>query len=394
MKGLIKMMKKGNLIKIISSMSVALMLSTLAVNPTVEAKTDNSTPNDTPIQKFILNKGKLVKNTKIKKGDKVKFLIKSELMSEQPITNFKITDDFENVFDIDKNIEVYIPKDDSTKQDSLNFKQDFINVTNEGVVNVNEDSENFEWIANNPDEFRGKTIYLLVNSTIKKDIDYKKFTSDKDILISNVAKEQINSKEFASNKVNLIIKSEPDSKLLFAQNELRSQYINLDLLNDKKNKKANNINQIQQTTSKSKDVENSNNKIRNSHNKVTLNITSEEIEKDRSNNNQIQDSNKKNVIDHNNEIDEKIEKDKKSEITNQNKKVENNDRLTNGGGAKDNKNVDTKTKIDKSSDKSLNQKTLPNTGMKDNIIFTILGSVIIFISCILLFRVYKNRKKC
>ena len=46
-------------------------------------------------------------------------------------------------------------------------------------------------------------------------------------------------------------------------------------------KKATNINQIQQTSSKSKDIQNSNNKVSNSNNKITLNITSDEYEKEK-----------------------------------------------------------------------------------------------------------------
>ena len=41
-------------------------------------------------------------------------------------------------------------------------------MTKQGVLKVNEDNESFEWIANNPNEFSGKTLYLVVKGTTKK----------------------------------------------------------------------------------------------------------------------------------------------------------------------------------------------------------------------------------
>ena len=335
------------------------------------------------------DKNKLVKEIKIQKGDKVQFLIKSKVLNDEPITSIKLSDDIENVFDIDKNIEVYTPKDENTVRDSLNFKEDFNNITKQGVLKVNEDYENFEWIANNPNEIRGKTLYLVLNGTTKKDANYKKYTSDKGTLISNVAKEQINSQELTSNKVDVIIKSDADKKLLFLQNALAHQHISLDLLNEKKNKKATNINQIQQTSSKSEDVQNSNNKISNSHNKFTLNITSEEDDKDKNkdkDNKQAQDLNKPNEKDN----------DYNNTTNKNNAKNNNKDSLKkltdNKEKEKTDKKVEKEDKAKEKSNKTSKEKVLPNTGMEDNIIFTLLGLLVSLISCTFLFKAYKNKK--
>ena len=163
------MKNKRTLLKVITSTSVALLLSNLVMNSVVRAESNTSVSSyQTTIQKYIVNKNKLVKEIKINKGDKVQFLIKSKVLNNEPITSIKFSDDFENVFDIDKNVEVFIPKDETTVHDSLNFKEDFNNVTKQGVLKVNEDNESFEWIANNPNEFSGKTLYLVVKGTTKK----------------------------------------------------------------------------------------------------------------------------------------------------------------------------------------------------------------------------------
>ena len=383
------MKNKGTLLRIITSTSVALVLSSFVSNPTVKAESNTSVSNESTIQKFIVDKNKLVKEIKIQKGDKVQFLIKSKVLNDEPITSIKLSDDIENVFDIDKNIEVYTPKDENTVRDSLNFKEDFNNITKQGVLKVNEDYENFEWIANNPNEIRGKTLYLVLNGTTKKDANYKKYTSDKGTLISNVAKEQINSQELTSNKVDVIIKSDADKKLLFLQNALAHQHISLDLLNEKKNKKATNINQIQQTSSKSEDVQNSNNKISNSHNKFTLNITSEEDDKDKNkdkDNKQAQDLNKPNEKDN----------DYNNTTNKNNAKNNNKDSLKkltdNKEKEKTDKKVEKEDKAKEKSNKTSKEKVLPNIGMEDNIIFTLLGLLVSLISCTFLFKAYKNKK--
>ena len=382
------MKNKRTLLKVITSTSVALLLSNLVMNSVVRAESNTSVSSyQTTIQKYIVNKNKLVKEIKIHKGDKVQFLIKSKVLNNEPITSIKFSDDFENVFDIDKNVEVFIPKDETTVHDSLNFKEDFNNVTKQGVLKVNEDNESFEWIANNPNEFSGKTLYLVVKGTTKKDADYKKYISDKLTSISDVAKEQINSQELTSNSVDVIIKPDSNKNLVFIQNALAHQHISLDLLNDKKNKKATNINQIQQTSSKSKDIQNSNNKVSNSNNKITLNITSDEYEKEKKNSKQVQDSNK--LVD---------KEQKNTQNTKDLKKENTKDSSKNNLDFKDKENIKKDNNIKKATDKPTKEKLLPNTGMTDNITYVMVGLIISLGSSILLLKVaskhYKNRKKC
>ncbi|MDU5653963.1 MAG: LPXTG cell wall anchor domain-containing protein [Staphylococcus epidermidis] len=382
------MKNKRTLLKVITSTSVALLLSNLVMNSVVRAESNTSVSSyQTTIQKYIVNKNKLVKEIKINKGDKVQFLIKSKVLNNEPITSIKFSDDFENVFDIDKNVEVFIPKDETTVHDSLNFKEDFNNLTKQGVLKVNEDNESFEWIANNPNEFSGKTLYLVVKGTTKKDADYKKYISDKLTSISDVAKEQINSQELTSNSVDVIIKPDSNKNLVFIQNALAHQHISLDLLNDKKNKKATNINQIQQTSSKSKDIQNSNNKVSNSNNKITLNITSDEYEKEKKNSKQVQDSNK--LVD---------KEQKNTQNTKDLKKENTKDSSKNNLDFKDKENIKKDNNIKKATDKPTKEKLLPNTGMTDNITYVMVGLIISLGSSILLLKVaskhYKNRKKC
>ena len=68
------MKNKRTLLKVITSTSVALLLSNLVMNSVVRAESNTSVSSyQTTIQKYIVNKNKLVKEIKINKGDKVQF---------------------------------------------------------------------------------------------------------------------------------------------------------------------------------------------------------------------------------------------------------------------------------------------------------------------------------
>lgn len=63
------MKNKRTLLKVITSTSVALLLSNLVMNPIVKAESNTSvSSNETKIQKYIVNKNKLVKEIKINKS--------------------------------------------------------------------------------------------------------------------------------------------------------------------------------------------------------------------------------------------------------------------------------------------------------------------------------------
>lgn len=387
-----KIKKKGVLTSVATTTSIAILLGNLALNPVAHAEESNEKlTKQTAFQKFIIDKNnKTVDKIKVVKGDKVSFLIKTKLANDQPITKVKISDDIENVLDINKDIKVYVPKNEDTIQDSLDFKNNFNDITNQGTLKVNEEEESFDWVANNPNDLRGKTIYVLVNAKAKKSGDYNKYLSEKGIVISNSAKQQINSNEATSNKVDVVIKPTSDKNLELIQNALASQHISLDLLN-KDNKRATNINQIQQTSTKTEDIQDSNNKITNSHNKLTFNIESEE-KKEESNtkdakNNEDKMNDKQDTTDKSDKQDSKKEtetsqKDKKKQESDAKDKVSKDDKVK----SKDKKD-DTSKKDD-----SKKEKVLPNTGTKDNIIFTMLGLLVTFIGSITLVKGIKSKK--
>ena len=52
------MKNKGTLLRIITSTSVALVLSSFVSNPTVKAESNTSVSNESTIQKFIVDKNK------------------------------------------------------------------------------------------------------------------------------------------------------------------------------------------------------------------------------------------------------------------------------------------------------------------------------------------------
>ncbi|MCG1169231.1 LPXTG cell wall anchor domain-containing protein [Staphylococcus epidermidis] len=378
--------KKGVLTSVATTTSIAILLGNLALNQVAHAEESNEKlTKQTAFQKFIIDKNnKTVDKIKVVKGDKVSFLIKTKLANNQPITKVKISDDIENVLDINKDIKVYVPKNEDTIKDSLDFKNNFNDITNQGRLKVNEEEESFDWVANNPNDLRGKTIYVLVNVKTKKSGDYHNYLSEKGIVISNSAKQQINSNEAISNKVDVVIKPTSDKNLEIIQNALASQHISLDLLN-KDNKRASNINQIQQTSTKAEDIQDSNNKITNSHNKLTFNIESEEKKEELNakdaNNNEDKMKNKQDTPDKSDKKDSK----KETETNYKDKEKQESD-------VKNNIFKDDKVKSKDTKDDSKKEKVLPNTGTKDNIIFTMLGLLVTFIGSITLVKGIKSKK--
>ena len=68
------MKNKRTLLKVITSTSVALLLSNLVMNSVVRAESNTSVSSyQTTIQKYIVNKTNWLKEIKINKGDKVQF---------------------------------------------------------------------------------------------------------------------------------------------------------------------------------------------------------------------------------------------------------------------------------------------------------------------------------
>ncbi|EGQ3653784.1 isopeptide-forming domain-containing fimbrial protein [Staphylococcus pseudintermedius] len=212
-------------------------------------------PNE--IKKYILNKDhKLVEKLDLQKDENVDYVIEHQIGNGQDIKSLKLSDDLEDVLDINKDVKVYMKevssaqenketkkeaenkavasnkvntdnkKEDadkkkvenkaveskktnadnhiapaSKKEQSIDFTKGFKDITKEGTLKVDEEKEIYEWTAKDPKSLQGKEIYVEVKAKVKKDAKLDKYTAQEVASIPNIADLIINDKDLKSNKV-------------------------------------------------------------------------------------------------------------------------------------------------------------------------------------------------
>ncbi|HEC2188624.1 TPA: isopeptide-forming domain-containing fimbrial protein [Staphylococcus delphini] len=210
-------------------------------------------PNE--IKKYILNKDhKLVEKLDLQKDENVDYVIEHHIGNGQDIKSLKLSDDLEDVLDINKDVKVYMkdstankatdnvagktavndkammttkenadkakeekakdvkketPVDQSkasnkTQQSStenIDFTKGYKDITKEGTLKVDEEKEIYEWTAKDPKALQGKEIFVEVKAKVKKDAKLDKYTAQDVASIPNIADLIINDKDLKSNKV-------------------------------------------------------------------------------------------------------------------------------------------------------------------------------------------------
>lgn len=210
-------------------------------------------PNE--IKKYILNKDhKLVEKLDLQKDENVDYVIEHHIGNGQDIKSLKLSDDLEDVLDINKDVKVYMkdstankatdnvagktavndkammttkenagktkeekakdvkketPVDQSkasnkTQQsntENIDFTKGYKDITKEGTLKVDEEKEIYEWTAKDPKALQGKEIFVEVKAKVKKDAKLDKYTAQDVASIPNIADLIINDKDLRSNKV-------------------------------------------------------------------------------------------------------------------------------------------------------------------------------------------------
>lgn len=210
-------------------------------------------PNE--IKKYILNKDhKLVEKLDLQKDENVDYVIEHHIGNGQDIKSLKLSDDLEDVLDINKDVKVYMkdstankatdnvagktavndkammttkenadkakeekakdvkketPVDQSkasnkTQQsntENIDFTKGYKDITKEGTLKVDEEKEIYEWTAKDPKALQGKEIFVEVKAKVKKDAKLDKYTAQEVASIPNIADLIINDKDLRSNKV-------------------------------------------------------------------------------------------------------------------------------------------------------------------------------------------------
>lgn len=210
-------------------------------------------PNE--IKKYILNKDhKLVEKLDLQKDENVDYVIEHHIGNGQDIKSLKLSDDLEDVLDINKDVKVYmkdstankatdnvagktavndkammttkenadkakeekakdVKKETSVEQskasnktqqsntENIDFTKGYKDITKEGTLKVDEEKEIYEWTAKDPKALQGKEIFVEVKAKVKKDAKLDKYTAQEVASIPNIADLIINDKDLRSNKV-------------------------------------------------------------------------------------------------------------------------------------------------------------------------------------------------
>lgn len=210
-------------------------------------------PNE--IKKYILNKDhKLVEKLDLQKDENVDYVIEHHIGNGQDIKSLKLSDDLEDVLDINKDVKVYMKdstankatdnvagktavndkammttkenagktkeekakdvkketpveqskasnKTQQSSTENIDFTKGYKDITKEGTLKVDEEKEIYEWTAKDPKALQGKEIFVEVKAKVKKDAKLDKYTAQDVASIPNIADLIINDKDLRSNKV-------------------------------------------------------------------------------------------------------------------------------------------------------------------------------------------------
>ena len=201
---------------------------------TVNSNTVNvyDIPITNALHKSIIDNNQEVGEKKVRVGEQFKYRIKGVVGNRETIHEFAIVDDGEDVLSFE-NIKVF----------DANHEE----ITNQGKLTIDKEKNIVKWVPNDISNIYGKTYIMEVDSKIKKGAKLKNYKKKNMYIIPNTAQYIINNKVVKSNTVTILTPVKDKSNSI-------------------------NINQIQQSIKDNHRLKNSNNKILNSFNDITINI--------------------------------------------------------------------------------------------------------------------------
>ena len=189
-------------------------------------------PITNALHKSIIDNNQEVGEKKVRVGEQFKYRIKGVVGNRETIHEFAIVDDGEDVLSFE-NIKVF----------DANHEE----ITNQGKLTIDKEKNIVKWVPNDISNIYGKTYIMEVDSKIKKGAKLKNYKKKNMYIIPNTAQYIINNKVVKSNTVTILTPVKDKSNSI-------------------------NINQIQQSIKDNHRLKNSNNKILNSFNDITINI--------------------------------------------------------------------------------------------------------------------------
>ncbi|NSP27596.1 isopeptide-forming domain-containing fimbrial protein [Enterococcus faecalis] len=145
------------------------------------------TPKEPSIAKKILEGDKEVDLTSVKVGDEVTFKLDVQVPNTKDMTSLVIQDDLEDVLEANKEVKVTL--------------SDGTDITDQGVIGVDEKTQKITWAANEPNKLKEKQLFVYIKGKLK-DADFSQYVDDEgNIMIPNVAQLVINEEALDSNKV-------------------------------------------------------------------------------------------------------------------------------------------------------------------------------------------------
>ena len=284
-------------------------------------------PINNSLHKSIIDNNHEIEEKKVRVDELYKYRIRGIVGNSETIHAFAIVDNGEDVLSFE-NVKVF----------DANHEE----ITNQGKLTIDKEKNIVKWVPNDISNIYGKTYIMEVDSKIKKGAKLKNYKKKNMYIIPNTAQYIINNKVVKSNTVTILTPVKDKSNSI-------------------------NINQIQQSIKDNHRLKNSNNKILNSFNDITINI--------KFINHIIKDLNQDNMS----FLDSKVvDKQLKSLLLKKDDKDGRKNRIKNQKNGDENKVKDVQTE------------ELPKTGLTNNLTIVVLGSLLILLSithvCLLLLR--------
>ncbi|WP_036095565.1 isopeptide-forming domain-containing fimbrial protein [Listeria floridensis] len=142
-------------------------------------------PVEPSVNKHILADDEEVTHQDVTLTDLITYKLDYQVPTNEKITELILWDDMEDVLEI------------QTKDVSITC--DGVDVTAEGELTINEETEKLEWKATNPAKFTGKKLTVQVSAKVKAGADLSSYMDGNgEIMIPNTAHMKVNDEELES----------------------------------------------------------------------------------------------------------------------------------------------------------------------------------------------------
>lgn len=162
-----------------------------------EVQSDKTTttvqPKDSGIKKTIVDGENEVESTNVEIGNEVTFKLAVDIPNTKDMKTLMIQDDLENVFSANKEMKVTL--------------EDGTDITDQGKVTLDKETEKLTWTANEPNKLKEKRLYAYIKGTVKNTTDLKAFLDEEsgNYIVPNVGQLIIDKEAIDSNKVDVVI---------------------------------------------------------------------------------------------------------------------------------------------------------------------------------------------